>query len=177
MVGAGEEPSSKRRGRSGCLGLTDFGLFKLYTLPLHQTSFPLRVGCIQNHAVSAVLSSPSGPFWWPLLRRLHVISLRCSLGYLAFSWLVSFRLPPPALRHLEDMFSAGPLWRTPQHIAHRSDGFRADVGSPSWQEGRYGWSPTKEVMKPWRQAASGEATLCQIGDVSLCWYLNSLHSH
>lgn len=40
--------------------------------------------------------------------------------------------------------------------------YRVDGGGPCHQEGRYDWSLMKEVMKHWRQAASGEATLCQM---------------
>lgn len=47
MVDSEEEPSPKRKGRSGCLGLTYFGL-KLYASALHQISLPPRIGGTQE---------------------------------------------------------------------------------------------------------------------------------
>lgn len=44
MVAFGEKPSPKRKGRSGCLGMTYFGLLNLYALALYQTSLPLSIG-------------------------------------------------------------------------------------------------------------------------------------
>lgn len=77
-----------QKKRNGCLGLTNFGLLESYALPLRQAPLPPWIGGVQEpHSLrwpGASVTSLVGP----LLGRL----LWCSLGHLAFSWLIFFQI-------------------------------------------------------------------------------------